>query len=87
MTRRTRNKALPARDDTGTLKMTTQEFALLLAVSEHALARAVATTMTYKGLPLPEPVNRFSGKTRQFPWNACLDFADRLRARTTGRHD
>ena len=83
MTRRTRSKTLPARDATGTLRMTTQEFALLLGAPETELGRA----MTYGGLPLPEPVNRFSGKTRQFPWNDCLDFADRLFARTTGRHD
>lgn len=87
MTRRTRSKALPARDASGTMKMTTQEFALLLTASEQELGRAVATTMTYQGLPLPEPLNRFSGKTRQFPWNDCLDFADKLHAHTTGRHD
>ncbi len=78
MTRRTKIKALPARDTTGNMRMSTKEFALLLAASENELGWAVATTMTYRGLPLPEPINRFSGKTRQFSWNDCLDFAHQL---------
>ncbi|KQN49951.1 hypothetical protein ASE93_23520 [Serratia sp. Leaf50] len=84
MTRKTRKKTLPARDATGTLKMSTQEFALLLGTVESVLYRVVTTTMTYQGLTLPEPVNRFSGKSPQFDWNACLDFADRLAERDAG---
>lgn len=78
MTRRSRNKDLIKRDLSCSLRMSTREFALLLAVDESRLHKALTTTMTYQGLTLPAPVNRFSGKTRQFDWNECLDFADRL---------
>ncbi|QOI58021.1 hypothetical protein [Rouxiella badensis] len=40
MTRRTRKKTLAARDATGILKISTQEFALLLGTVESVLYRA-----------------------------------------------
>jgi len=86
MSRRTQTRYLSTRDAAGTLRMSTKEFALLLSVPENGLGQAITTTMIYKGEPLPEHINRHSGRTRQFYWNDCLDFAQRLLARTKNSH-
>jgi len=86
-TSKLRKDSLPARDSNGTLRMSTREFAMLIAVPEKILGKAMATTMTYGELSLPEPLNRFSGKTRQFYWNDCLDFAKKLSEKQDSEQD